>query len=122
MDLESVYKKKIIIGVSWQYNSKISNIDYAFTTGLFNENTLISTDLGINRSMEDLNSGYNLFDFRFKYNLQKDFTLGILCENLLNNDFIIRHSLCPSNKFGESCINEAKSPRAWRKRKVFRCK
>ena len=90
LDLESVYKKKIIIGVSWQYNSKISNIDYAFTTGLFNENTLISTDLGINRSMEDLNSGYNLFDFRFKYNLQKDFTLGILCENLLNNDYIIR--------------------------------
>jgi outer membrane receptor for ferric coprogen and ferric-rhodotorulic acid len=40
--------------------------------------------------MEDLNSGYNLFDFRFKYNLQKDFTLGILCENLLNNDYIIR--------------------------------
>lgn len=90
LDVESVYKNKLIIGLSYQYNSKMTNIDYAFVTGLFNENTLISTDLGINRSMLTLNNGYNLLDCRIKYNLKKDITVGFLCENLFNNSYLIR--------------------------------
>ncbi|MDA7787532.1 TonB-dependent receptor, partial [bacterium] len=90
LDVEIVYKSKLTIGLSYQYNSKMTNIDYAFVTGLFNENTLISTDLGINRSMLTLNKGYNLLDCRVKYNLKKDITLGILCENLFNNSYLIR--------------------------------
>ena len=90
LDVESVYKNKLIIGLSYQYNSKMTNIDYAFVTGLFNENTLISTDLGINRSMLTLNNGYNLLDCRVKYNLKKDITVGFLCENLFNNSYLIR--------------------------------
>ena len=90
LDVESVYKNKLIIGLSYQYNSKMTNIDYAFVTGLFNENTLISTDLGINRSMVTLNNGYNLLDCRVKYNLKKDITVGFLCENLFNNSYLIR--------------------------------
>jgi outer membrane receptor for ferric coprogen and ferric-rhodotorulic acid len=68
----------------------MDNIDYAFVTGLFNENTLISTDLGINRSMLTLNNGYNLLDCRIKYNLKKGITVGFLCENLFNNSYLIR--------------------------------
>lgn len=90
LDVESVYKNKLIIGLSYQYNSKMTNIDYAFVTGLFNENTLISTDLGINRSMLTLNNGYSLLDCRVKYNLKKDITVGFLCENLFNNSYLIR--------------------------------
>ena len=90
LDVEIVYKSKLTIGLSYQYNSKMTNIDYAFVTGLFNENTLISTDLGINRSMLTLNNGYNLLDCRVKYNLKKDITVGFLCENLFNNSYLIR--------------------------------
>jgi len=90
LDLESTYKSKLTIGISCQYNSKMTNIDYAFVTGLFNENTLISTDLGINRSMQNLNNGYNLFDCRVKYNLRNDINIGFLCENLFNNSYLIR--------------------------------
>ena len=90
LDIESVYKRKLTIGISYQYNSKMDNIDYAFVTGLFNENTLISTDLGINRSMLTLNNGYNLLDCRIKYNLKKGITVGFLCENLFNNSYLIR--------------------------------
>jgi outer membrane receptor for ferric coprogen and ferric-rhodotorulic acid len=68
----------------------MTNIDYAFVTGLFNENTLISTDLGINRSMLTLNNGYNLLDCRVKYNLKNNVTVGFLCENLFNNSYLIR--------------------------------
>ena len=89
-DIESIYKSKLTIGISYQYNSKMTNIDYAFVTGLFNENTLISTDLGINRSMQNLNTGYNLLDCRLKYTLKSDITLGLLCENLFNNSYLIR--------------------------------
>jgi iron complex outermembrane receptor protein len=90
LDVEIVYKSKLTIGLSYQYNSKMTNIDYAFVTGLFNENTLISTDLGINRSMLTLNNGYNLLDCRVKYNLKNNITVGILCENLFNNSYLIR--------------------------------
>ena len=90
LDIESIYKSKLTIGISYQYNSKMTNIDYAFVTGLFNENTLISTDLGINRSMQNLNTGYNLLDCRLKYTLKSDITLGLLCENLFNNSYLIR--------------------------------
>jgi iron complex outermembrane receptor protein len=90
LDLEIVYKSKLTIGISYQFNSKMTNIDYAFVTGLFNENTLISTDLGINRSMLTLNKGYSLLDYRVKYNFKDNITVGLLCENLFNNSYLIR--------------------------------
>jgi iron complex outermembrane receptor protein len=90
LDLEIVYKSKLTIGISYQFNSKMTNIDYAFVTGLFNENTLISTDLGINRSMLTLNKGYSLLDYRVRYNFKDNITVGLLCENLFNNSYLIR--------------------------------
>lgn len=89
-DLEAIYKNKLTLGFSYQYNSKMINIDYAFVTGLFNENTLISNDIGISRSMDNLNNGYSLLDTRIKYNLNEDLTIGFLCENLFNNAYLIR--------------------------------
>ena len=89
-DFESIYKKKLTLGFSYQYNSKMLNIDYAFVTGLFNENTLISNDIGISRSIENLNNGYSLLDMRIKYSFREDLKLGLLCENLLNNAYLIR--------------------------------
>ena len=50
----SLFIKKVDFRFSYQYNSKMLNIDYAFVTGLFNENTLISNDIGISRSIENL--------------------------------------------------------------------
>ena len=89
-DVEAIYKNKLTLGFSYQYNSKMLNIDYAFMTGLFNENTIISNDIGILRSMENLNNGYALMDMRIKYNLKEDLKLGLMCENLFNNAYLIR--------------------------------
>ena len=89
-DFEAIYKNKLTLGLSYQYNSKMLNIDYAFVTGLFNENTLISNDIGISRSMENLNNGYSLLDMRIKYSLKEDLKLGLMCENLFNNAYLIR--------------------------------
>ena len=69
------------------------NIDYVFTSPIFNTppSSLISTvDLGINNSMELLNNGYHLFDARIKYTISEQFTLGFLCENLLNTAYLVR--------------------------------
>ena len=91
-DFEMIFKNKFIIGFSHQYNSRIRNIDGVFTSDLFNnENPSFGTiDIGINRSMEALNHGYHLFDVRLKYNINETFTLGFLCENILNKSYLIR--------------------------------
>ena len=91
-DFEVIYKNRLTVGFSHQYNSKIRNIDGVFTTDLFNtERPAFGTiDIGINRSMEALNHGYHLFDFRLKYNINDNFMLGFLCENLLNKSYLIR--------------------------------
>ena len=91
-DFEMIFKNKFIIGLSHQYNSRIRNIDGVFTSDLFNnENPSFGTiDIGINRSMEALNHGYHLFDVRLKYNINETFTLGFLCENILNKSYLIR--------------------------------
>ena len=91
-DFEMIYKNKLTLGFSHQYNSRIRNIDGVFTTDLFNtENPSIGyIDIGINRSMEALNHGYHLFDLRLKYNINDSFTLGFLCENVFNKSYLIR--------------------------------
>ena len=92
-DFEANYKNKLSYGFSYQFNSKMVNIDYVFTSPIFNTppSSLISTvDLGITNSMEDLNKGYHLFDARIKYTISEQFTLGFLCENLLNTAYLIR--------------------------------
>ncbi|MED5301866.1 MAG: TonB-dependent receptor, partial [Bacteroidota bacterium] len=91
-DFEVIYKNRLTVGFSHQYNSKIRNIDGVFTTDLFNtESAAFGTiDIGVNRSMEALNHGYHLFDFRLKYNINDTLMLGFLCENLLNKSYLIR--------------------------------
>ena len=91
-DFEVIYKNRLTVGFSHQYNSKIRNIDGVFTTDLFNtESAAFGTiDIGVNRSMEALNHGYHLFDFRLKYNINNTLMLGFLCENLLNKSYLIR--------------------------------
>ena len=92
-DLEAINKNKFSFGFSYQFNSKMANIDYVFTSPIFNTppSSLISTvDLGITNSMELLNNGYHLFDARIKYTISEQFTLGFLCENLLNTAYLVR--------------------------------
>ena len=59
------------------------NIDYAFVTGLFNENTLISNDIGISRSIENLNNGYGLVDMRIKYSLERKLKIKYIMRKLI---------------------------------------
>jgi len=40
--------------------------------------------------MENLNNGYSLLDMRIKYSLKEDLKLGLMCENLFNNAYLIR--------------------------------
>ena len=40
--------------------------------------------------MPALNNGYNLLDCKIKYNFKNDITVGVLCENLFNNSYLIR--------------------------------
>tara|TARA_B100000614_G_C14529061_1_gene485761 strand:- start:1428 stop:1694 length:267 start_codon:yes stop_codon:yes gene_type:complete len=70
----------------------MANIDYAFVSPIFNTPPMgiPTVDLGINRTLDKLNTGYHLFDVRLKYNINEAFTLGFLCENLLNKSYLIR--------------------------------
>ena len=45
MDVEFSYKKRISIGVSYQFNSKMNNVDGVFTSAVFN--SPIGYDLGL---------------------------------------------------------------------------
>ena len=88
LDVELSYKKKISIGFSYQYNSKMNNIDGVFTSILFNSS--LAFDLGINNSMEKYNTGYHLVDFRIRMKLLKSATLSLMVENLFNQEYLIR--------------------------------
>lgn len=93
LDLEFSYKKKISIGLSYQYNSKMNNVDSVFTTSLFNSNSAFggsAVDLGINNSMEKLNRGYHLMDFRIRIKLLKSTTLALMAENIFNTEYLVR--------------------------------
>lgn len=88
MDVEFSYKKRISIGVSYQFNSKMNNVDGVFTSAVFN--SPIGYDLGINNSMEKYNRGYHLIDFRVRVKLLKSTTLALMAENLFNEEYLIR--------------------------------
>ena len=88
MDVEFSYKKRISIGVSYQFNSKMNNVDGVFTSEIFN--SPIGYDLGINNSMEKYNRGYHLIDFRVRVKLLKSTTLALMAENLFNEEYLIR--------------------------------
>ena len=88
MDVEFSYKKRISIGVSYQFNSKMNNVDGVFTSAVFN--SPIGYDLGINNSMEKYNRGYHLIDFRIRVKLLKSTTLALMAENLFNEEYLIR--------------------------------
>ena len=88
MDVEFSYKKRISIGVSYQFNSKMNNVDGVFTSQVFN--SPIGYDLGINNSMEKYNRGYHLIDFRVRVKLLKSTTLALMAENLFNEEYLIR--------------------------------
>jgi len=88
LDIELSYKKKISIGFSYQYNSKMNNIDGVFTSILFN--SPLGYDLGINNSMDKYNRGYHLVDFRIRIKLMKSSTLALMAENIFNQEYLIR--------------------------------
>ena len=93
LDIELSYKKKIMIGLSYQYNSKMNNIDWVFISQVFNTidgNAAIGYDLGINNSMEKLNRGYHLMDFRIRIKLLKSTTLALMAENIFNTEYLVR--------------------------------
>ena len=92
LDFELIFKDKFTFGFSHQYSSRMANIDYAFVSPIFNTPPMgiPTVDLGINRTLDKLNTGYHLFDVRLKYNINEAFTLGFLCENLLNKSYLIR--------------------------------
>jgi len=93
LDFELIFKEKFTFGFSHQYSSRMANIDYAFVSDVFNTPPspyLQTVDLGINRTLDQLNTGYHLFDIRLKYNVNETFTLGFLCENVFNSSYLIR--------------------------------
>ena len=63
-DLEITYKKSFSIGFSYQYNSKMDNIDAIFMDPLFE-----SIIPGIPSSMERLNHSFHLITFSFQNDL-----------------------------------------------------
>ncbi len=84
-DLEITYKKSVSIGFSYQYNSKMDNIDAIFMDPLFE-----SIIPGIPASMERLNHSFHLFDARIRFRLYKGITLAILAENIFNTEYLVR--------------------------------
>ena len=71
----------------------MNNVDSVFSTTLLNSNSAFggsAVDLGINNSMEKLNRGYHLMDFRIRFKILKSTTLALMAENIFNTEYLVR--------------------------------
>ncbi len=78
-DLEFRYKK-FIIGSGYIYNSRMEAIDL----------TLLSPLFGVQEYRDKNNKGYGNLDFRISYSFNKNFKLGFISKNVLNEEYMVR--------------------------------
>jgi iron complex outermembrane receptor protein len=85
-DAEYVWKR-LSAAVSVQYNSRMEAIDPIF------EIETIAPFAGVKRFRETHNSGFTLVDLRFGYRFNDHWKLSLLCNNLLNQEYMLRPAL-----------------------------
>lgn len=85
-DAEYVWKK-FSAGVSVQYNSRMEAIDPIF------EIETIAPFAGVKSFRQTHNSGFTLVDMRFGYRFNDQWKLSLLCNNLLNQEYMLRPAL-----------------------------
>ncbi|MDX2134892.1 MAG: TonB-dependent receptor [Saprospiraceae bacterium] len=74
-------------GLSVQYNSYMEAIDAIF------ELEIIEPFAGVKRFREENNHGFTLLDFRAAYRFNERWKLSLLCNNLLNTEYMLRPAL-----------------------------
>ena len=85
-DVEATWKK-ISLGVSVRYNSKITNIDKVFEESI--AGTEILPGLKQYRMDHDM-KGAIVWDLRLGYNIGKSYRVGFIVNNLLNREYTTR--------------------------------
>ena len=87
LDGEIVYKK-YILGTSLRYNDFMQNVDKIFTEDFIGgDNGMIP---GINTARKQFENGDFIIDGRIAYNLNDNFRLGIIVNNILNREYMSR--------------------------------
>ncbi len=85
-DIEATWKK-ISLGVSVRYNSKISNIDAIFEEKIAGQELLP----GLKQYRKDYDmKGAIVWDLRIGYNIGKSYRVGFIVNNILNREYTTR--------------------------------
>jgi iron complex outermembrane receptor protein len=84
-DVQATYKR-LMLGVSVRYNSRVQNIDKAFVD--LDDDGLLPT--GIRSWMERPGSGDTIMDARIGYNISKETRVAFIVNNLTNEVYSIR--------------------------------
>ncbi len=88
-DIEATWKG-MSIGFSARYNSYMSNVDKSFVEGIPFGSTSIQILPGLEQYREKNNKGSLVFDARIGYELTKHYRLGLVVNNLLNEEYVGR--------------------------------
>lgn len=87
LDGEIVYKK-YTLGASLRYNDFMQNVDKIFTEDFIGgDNGMIP---GINTARKQFENGDFIIDGRIAYNLNDNFRLGFIVNNILNREYMSR--------------------------------
>jgi len=78
--------RKYGFGVSSRYNSYMSNIDLVFESSLFGQELLP----GLKDYRDIYNKGIFVFDMRFLYDINEDFSVNLIINNLMNAEYVSR--------------------------------
>ena len=84
-DAEMKYKR-LTLGFTFIYNSRVENIDAVFLDPLFGELILP----GFPDYWENHNKGYTIFDSRILYDITKHISLALITKNIFNKEYMAR--------------------------------
>ncbi|MFT5183730.1 MAG: outer membrane cobalamin receptor [Flavobacteriales bacterium] len=88
-DIEATYKK-VIIGLSYRYNTVMDNIDSVFELLDDPNDPLTYQGYGIIEWRADNAKDDSVFDFRFLYQFNETHRLGLVMNNMFNREYAIR--------------------------------
>ncbi len=98
MDIESTIKKKVSIGVSLQYNSKMEALDsYFYDLGKFLLPDALGDQredlLGVKDYRDNYDNGSLVLDLRLAYNITEQARISFILKNATNKAYTVRPAL-----------------------------
>jgi len=84
-DAEMKYKR-LTVGFTFIYNSRVENIDEVFLDPFFGELILP----GFPGYWEEHNNGYSVFDSRVMFDISKHLSLALITKNIFNKEYMAR--------------------------------